>query len=772
MAKYFKDVPQERSGGLVGRTDLVTRAVDLLRRNEDVAFVGLGGVGKSALASRLVREEAVRALLPDGVFWLSVGRTKKGAPVWRLKLLEWARVLGMPADRIAQAETADIWDVQEGPKESCNLFNQGLGDTRSLLVFDDVWEESHTLLLKDIGAECRRILTTRIGENANTFSAAGTLRVDDLQDKDARELFDRLAPTVAQWRPETAQSCISVVGRLPLVLVIVASYLQARVTRDPTCLDEALNEVLDVRKRLELAPGMTKSSLTLLPEDTAATLDAVIGLSAEWLPQEDRHALTSLAAFPPKLNSFSWEAAQAVATPMGVDASKNAVLTLRQYSLVEDFTGAGRRLTMHQTIHDYAARGTAGDPDAYRRMAEYFLAFISAEQDSADDAETWLSALEGEKDNISAVLEWAIGHEETLVAYRLMAALWDYWYRRSRYARARELADRILALRLTDNSQDSLLLRAKLLNDTGNFAYNMADLDQAERCHLEALKIRDELAHDTVAGSLNNLGLIYRERGRYDDADAYFKKALKRNKAAGNEYWEALNLDNLGINARCSGDLDESAACLGKAAEIFARRGDRWGLAMTRIDLALTLVDQGQLKDARETLMTSLGDRWKVEDQKLSAAALRGLAAVSSAERRVAAPAEGNPESSLDLLVASLALSVPILDRLGEHQSLIGLMSAYGDGGDHRSVARVAGILDALRASTGLATPLGEQTTAHAVSEARAALAETFDSLEGAGRAAATAESGVLDVEHAVKPLLKDIDVDAVVDKATAGTSR
>lgn len=199
MAKYFKDVPQERSGGLVGRTDLVTRAVDLLRRNEDVAFVGLGGVGKSALASRLVREEAVRALLPDGVFWLSVGRTKKGAPVWRLKLLEWARVLGMPADRIAQAETADIWDVQEGPKESCNLFNQGLGDTRSLLVFDDVWEESHTLLLKDIGAECRRILTTRIGENANTFSAAGTLRVDDLQDKDARELFDRLAPTVAQW---------------------------------------------------------------------------------------------------------------------------------------------------------------------------------------------------------------------------------------------------------------------------------------------------------------------------------------------------------------------------------------------------------------------------------------------------------------------------------------------------------------------------------------------------------------------------------------------
>ena len=760
MTHYYEGVPRERSGGLVGRADLLTRAVDLLMRDEDVAFVGLGGVGKSALASRLVRNDAVRARLPDGVFWLSVGRTDTGTPVWRLQLTGWAHVLGIPADRIAAAEAVGKRDAEEGLRKLCDLVHQGLGGTRSLLVFDDVWEESHTLMLKDIGAECQRVLTTRIGEHANTFSPTGVLRVDDLSDEDAQELFGRLAPTVARERPETAQSCISAVGRLPLVVVIVASYLQARVTRDPTCLDEALNEVLDVRKRLELAPG------------SAATLDAVIGLSAGRLPEEDRRALISLAAFPPKLNSFSWEAAQAVATPGGADVSKGAVLTLRQYSLVEDLAGADRRLTMHQTIHDYAVRGTAGDLDAYRRMAEYFLTFISAAQESAGDAETWLLALEREKDNIAAVLEWAIGREETLLAYRLMAALWDYWYRRARYVRARDLADRILALRLADTSQDSLLLRAKLLNDNGNFAYNMADLDQAERCHREALKIRDELAHDTVAGSLNNLGLIYRERGRYDEADAHFSQALERNRAVGNEYWEALNLDNLGINARCSGDLDKSAEWLGEAAKIFDRRGDRWGLAMTRIDLALTLADRGLPGDAQEILVASLADRWQVEDQKLSAAALRGLAAAWSAERRSAPPAGRSPQPPLDLLAASLALSVPILDRLGEHQSLIGLVSAYADGGDHRSVARAAGILGALRASTGLATRVGEQATADAVNKARAALAGTFDSLETEARAAAMAGNGVLDVENAVKPLLGEVDVKAVVDKAVAGAGR
>jgi tetratricopeptide (TPR) repeat protein len=397
-------------------------------------------------------------------------------------------------------------------------------------------------------------------------------------------------------------------------------------------------------------------------------------------------------------------------------------------------------------------------------MAEYFLVFISQQQkDSAVDPEAWLLALEKEQDNIGAALEWAIKHEETLVAYRLMSALWDYWYRRSRYARARDLADRILSLKLADTTEDSRLLRAKLLNDTGNFAYSMADLKQAEWRHLEALKIRSDLSHGTVSGSLNNLGLIYRERGNYDEASTYFNKALEQNRAIEKRDWEAINLGNLGINAHRSANLDASEAYLRQAASIFAHLGDQWGLAMTRIDLALTLVDRGFVKDAREMLVSCLADRWDIADQKLSAAALRGLAAVASAEH--------NSEWSLDLLRASLALSVPILDRLGEHQSLIALVSAYGDVGDHRSVARLVGVLGALRATTGLAPQLGEQAIAHAVSEARATLAEIFDSLESEGRAAAVAND-LLDVENAIKLLLKDVDVEAVVAKAIAEASR
>jgi tetratricopeptide (TPR) repeat protein len=736
-----------RSGGLLGRGDLLTHAVDLLGRDDDVAFAGVGGVGKSALASALVRDDAVRARFRGGVFWLSVGRTEADTPAWRLQLIDWARALDMPQDRIVAAE-------RTGTDSLLELVDHGIGAARMLLVFDDVWEESDALLFKDLGADCRRILTTRMGSLASAFSASGLVLVDDLRDADARELFDRLAPAVAKRRPETARLCISAVGRLPLVLVIVASYLQARIVDDPTRFDEALNEVLDVRSRLTLAPPLSRSSLTRLPEGTAATLDAVIGLSAAWLSPEDRRALTSLAAFPHKLNSFSWEAARAVA------ASRDAIVTLRRYSLVEDLAGE-LRLTMHQTIHDYARRGTGGDPEAYRRMAEYFLTFISEQQDSAADTETWLRALELEKDNIGTALEWAMDCGETLLAYRLMSALWQYWYRRSRYARAKELADRVLELELMDTTKSSLLLRAKVLNDTGNFAYNMADLEEAERRHLEALDIRRMLADDTVAGSWNNLSLVYRERGRYAEADSLLNKAVQRNRDVGNRYWEALNLGNLGVNERCLGDLDASEAYLRKAASIFVDLGDRWGQAMTCIDLALTLVGRDRLIEARELLAGTLADRWRVEDQKLSAAALRGLAAVSSAE--------GCPEWSLNLLRASLALSVPILDRLGEHQCLMLLLSAYGDQNDHASVARLSGILTALRVSTGLAaSPPAERATSHAVRDAQTSLRDMFETLADEGRATATAKDGVLDLEECVQPLFGDVDVEAVVSGASA----
>jgi tetratricopeptide (TPR) repeat protein len=747
MGGYFIGVPPLRSGGLVGRVDLLSQARELLLKDEDVALIGLGGVGKSALASSLVRDEKIQSRLDSGVLWLSVGKTQLEEPPWRFQLLDWARDLGAPKDRMEIAE-------RQGTSALCELIHHSLGNKKVLLVFDDVWDQREVLLFKDLGAECQRVMTSRMRTLGSLFSAAGLVPVDDLSDTDARALFSRLAPTVVDRRPEAAGRCIAAVGRLPLVLVIVASYLQAQAIDDPTSLDEALAKVLDVERRLELAPPVSKSEVTLLPEGTTVTLDAVIGLTADSLSLDDRRALTSLTAFPPKLNSFTWEAAQYVA------ASREAVLTLRRNGLVEDLAAVEQRLTMHQTIHDYASRGAKGEPQAYRRMAEYFLQYIER-QANALDAEEWFTSLEQEKDNIRAVLEWALDQKEVRLGLQLMAELWPYWYRRSRYARAIQFADGLLAHRVDDESKDFLLLRAKIFNDAGNFAYNMGDLAGAERRHLESLSIRSNLDHDTVAGSWNNLGLIERERGHYEAAERLFTKALERNKSTGQSNWQAINLDNLGINAHRTGNLQSAEDVLRGSAAMFADQGDRWGVAMANLDLASVLIEGNRLHEAQHLLAQSLTDRWEVGDEKLSAAALRALASVASRE--------GDHDLSVELLSASLSLSIPVLDRLGEHQSLMDLTLAYSNRGENSMVLRIAGVLDALRSITGMvASPRASEALAQVVDRARADLGDAAAAAEMAGRAAAVAEAGVPDLEGAIATCIETVDVPTTVAQAQA----
>jgi hypothetical protein len=46
----------------------------LLAGDESVAITGMGGIGKTVLASALAHEPEVRQALPDGIYWLTIGQ--------------------------------------------------------------------------------------------------------------------------------------------------------------------------------------------------------------------------------------------------------------------------------------------------------------------------------------------------------------------------------------------------------------------------------------------------------------------------------------------------------------------------------------------------------------------------------------------------------------------------------------------------------------------------------------------------------------------------
>ena len=58
---------------LVGRAELLNALTERLAEGEDLALVGLPGVGKTALAVALAHHPGVLARFPDGVLWASLG---------------------------------------------------------------------------------------------------------------------------------------------------------------------------------------------------------------------------------------------------------------------------------------------------------------------------------------------------------------------------------------------------------------------------------------------------------------------------------------------------------------------------------------------------------------------------------------------------------------------------------------------------------------------------------------------------------------------------
>jgi len=683
------DVAVPRTRPLVGRAELLSEVRDRLLAGEDTALVsGLPGAGKTALAVNAVRDAHVVEEWPDGRLWLAVGRQDSaGLSHWVHRMTSWAQQLQVRPDEIAQVQ------ADEDGSRLAELVSDALGDRRALLVFDDVWLREDALTFKDIGTNCVRLLTTRIPRVAALFADNPT-PVDELDRAASIALVEAQCPGAHARFTADLDAVIDVAGGLPLTLVLVGTRLREELAENGSdAAREFLRSVPSAGRLLDLELDLPKQELPLLGK-RHRTLQAVISLTTDGLDQAELQALRALTAFPPKANTFSRDAASYVAGDRG------PVNALRSVGLIELADAEGRRLTMHQAIVDFARRGQEGDADAFQRMAEYFIEYAEREvRDSPSD--TWVGDLEPEFENIRSALEWAIRSRASYTGLRMMAALWPYWYERSLFARARELANRVLSLNPPEGmaeQREYMLLRAKVLNDTGNFAYNMASLVEAERHHSEALRIRTVLGEEGLtAGSKNNLGLIERERGRYAAGRALFEEALEINERTHHEQWRlwrGMNLNNPGITSYRLAAFDEARDRQIESVRQFEEIGHVWARAMARLDLAETLVAAGS-PGARELIRELLQERHQARDEKAVATALRARGGLGLLD--------GDGEGARRQFIAAFQLSLPLADGLGQGAALQGMVLACAQTHDCRFGARASGVLQAFGELTSVA---------------------------------------------------------------------
>lgn len=325
--------------GIVGRDNALTQVYDLLALGDEaatdlppVALLGLGGIGKTTLATAVGRLPFVAQRFPDGVLWTAVGPT----PTIRILLDNLGRALGV-----------DL--LPERDETACrDRLRAVLYHRRVLLIIDDVWEVAHTQYFTIAGPRCRTVLTTRESPVAYTFATRErSLRVDVLKPDAALALLRRLAPEAVSADEKSARRLCERLEFLPLALTL-AGRLLANEADVPTRMQRLVSELIERRdSRLTLLQAEGRLGLS---EDKPVSLQAILGMSVDRLDETDKQRFAMLSVFGG--DPLTWEInAVAHVWDSSVEEAEASVAQFIQRGLVER---RGERYWMHALLADYA----------------------------------------------------------------------------------------------------------------------------------------------------------------------------------------------------------------------------------------------------------------------------------------------------------------------------------------------------------------------------------------------------------------------------------
>jgi adenylate kinase len=102
--RYTLGRPTRPLGGLEGRAHHAGEIRQRLAPGKNVALLGLGGSGKSALVGWLCDQQWAIDLAPVGRLWLSVGKSQGEVfPRWTIRMHEWADQLEISKDEATTA---------------------------------------------------------------------------------------------------------------------------------------------------------------------------------------------------------------------------------------------------------------------------------------------------------------------------------------------------------------------------------------------------------------------------------------------------------------------------------------------------------------------------------------------------------------------------------------------------------------------------------------------------------------------------------------------
>ena len=581
VALYDPSIPLPPAIHLVGRNEELASLRQRLRSGGSVALTalnGLPGVGKTALTITLAHDPEVRAHFKDGILWAGLGPH----PNMQGHLSRWGTLLGLSSSEMSTLNGAEAWAV---------ALRRTIGSRAMLLVIDDAWTLEEALLLKVGGPNCVHLVTTRFPHIATQVAADGATAIKELSSEEGMQLLRMLAPQVVERESQRARELVMAVGGLPLALNLIGNYLRMQsYTGQARRISAALRRLSDAGERLNISePRGPVERHPSLPGDVPVSLRTVIAVTDQQLDEEASSALHALSVFPPRPNSFSEEAALAIAA-----CSVETLDLLTDTGLLE---GSGSdRYSLHQTIADYARLQLSGY-DAQERLITYIAAFV---EEHRKDYEI----LESESNNILAGLETAVEQARYTELIRATCDFAPFLLSRGLYSLAETHLSRSYNAAIA--RQDYYGLASTLLY-LGEMSQKQGNYEQAEKYLQEGLRYAREIKdNERICAILKDLGTVSWKGGDYKLAETYLQEGLALARELENLERTSEILSILGSVSMRQGGYAQSEIYLQEGLSLARQTGERELLCVILMNLGVMTDEQGNYEQSEAYLQESL----------------------------------------------------------------------------------------------------------------------------------------------------------------------
>lgn len=584
---------------------------------------GLGGIGKTVLASAIVRLCDVRRAFPDGVFWVQIGNEETP------NLVPALAAIGM-----AFGDVMDCYNDLDATQAKLRLSSL-LQGKRVLIVLDDVWDYRHVEHFR-IG-EARLLITTRQGGMVGQLDAHGeeleTLTMQEGLELIAQRLSKKDKFVQPDDLPPECAEIVMVLGGHTLAVSLAAAKLDKR----------GMGHAPDLLERLQALEkdagtlfNKGDKTLNLHDEDKNLNLEKSLSLSYDDLDDDLRRCWRALGVFAPG-GTFDHEMVMQVWSKTNKYAADDHLEVLTDAGLIQ-VTG-DNRFKQHSLLRAYAYTFLI----QHNELDAVFLLYADDVIERAIQFETlkregWkqLDPFLPHVDYMgNRLVECNQAKPNDVIFHRYLS---DFAYNVTNYVYHRpQMIDAVQGRVLrglswleaglqVSQKQDDKRRAAFLANAIGLVRSNNGEKHKALGHFDESVSLYRMIGDlSGAAQAMDNIGKTHGELGEVLQAQRDYEQAFHLWNEIENYSKAAYTLNHIGKILSVLGKTEKALENYKHAFELFIRVDDTAGKAYTLRSIGHLLCQQGKVKDAKDYYEQSLALWRHVDNHTGEAATLTSL---------------------------------------------------------------------------------------------------------------------------------------------------